>query len=307
MKFNKIACIDPCGLTSPFKEEIFKLSDQVPFIAEDNPRDNAEIIRRIDKADCVLVSWNTRIDAEVLEACPGIKYIGMCCSLYDEQSANVDIATARKLGIVVKGVRDYGDEGTVEFIFAQLINLLKGLGPYQWKKEATELTGKKIGIIGMGTLGKMVAKTALHFHMEVSYFSRTRKKEIETDGIQYLALEDLVSQCEILTTHLPRNTILLREPEFLQMKKEAILINTSLGVPFELDAFLAWIGKNYGNFAIFDSPGYGNLRTVFENHPNILLTHKSSGFTYEAKCRLTEKVWKNMLDFLQSANHPIGS
>ena len=48
--------------------------------------------------------------------------------LYDEKSANVDIETARNLGIEVKGVRDYGDEGTVEFIFAELITLFKGLG-----------------------------------------------------------------------------------------------------------------------------------------------------------------------------------
>jgi lactate dehydrogenase-like 2-hydroxyacid dehydrogenase len=91
----------------------------------------------------------------------------MCCSLYDENLANVDIAAARKLGIQVKGVKDYGDEGTIEFIFAQLIFLFKGLGKHKWKSEATELTNKSIGIIGLGTLGLMVAKIAIHFGMIV--------------------------------------------------------------------------------------------------------------------------------------------
>ena len=68
--------------------------------------------------------------------------------LYDEKSANVDIETARNLGIEVKGVRDYGDEGTVEFIFAELITLFKGLGKNKWRNEATELKNKRIGIIG---------------------------------------------------------------------------------------------------------------------------------------------------------------
>ena len=77
----------------------------------------------------------------------------------------MDIEAARKLRIDVKGVRDYGDEGTVEFIFAQLIYLFKGLGKNQWGSEATELKNKSIGIIGFGTLGQMVAKTAVHFGM----------------------------------------------------------------------------------------------------------------------------------------------
>lgn len=295
MKFNRIVCVDPCGLTEPVKQDIFALSTQPVAAFDTYPKDNDEIIKRIGDADCVLVSWNTKIDATVLEACPSIRYIGMCCSLYDEASANVDIATARKLGIVVKGVRDYGDEGTVEYIFAQLINLMKGLGSYQWKEEPTELTGKTIGIIGMGTLGEMVAKTAMHFGMVVYYYSRTRKDDVEKEGIHYLPLEELVTQCDILTTHLPRNTVLLHKKEFDLMKKNAILINTSLGLPFELDSFLQWIAKNQGNYAFFDAAGYGTYRETFEKYPNILLTHKSSGFTYEAKNRLTRKVYENML------------
>jgi len=90
----------------------------------------------------------------------------MCCSLYDQKSANVDIEAARKLGIDVKGVRDYGDEGTVEFIFAQLIYLFKGLGKNQWGSEVTELKNKSVGIIGFGTLGQMVGKIAVHFGMQ---------------------------------------------------------------------------------------------------------------------------------------------
>ena len=74
----------------------------------------------------------------------------------------MDIEAARNLGIEVKGVRDYGDEGTVEFIFAELISLFKGLGEHKWRNEATELKNKSIGIVGLGTLGRMVAKTAIH-------------------------------------------------------------------------------------------------------------------------------------------------
>ena len=117
--------------------------------------------------------------------------------LYDEKSANVDIETARNLGIEVKGVRDYGDEGTVEFIFAELITLFKGLGKNKWRNEATELKNRRIGIIGFGTLGQLVARTAIHFGMQVFYFSRTRKNELENKRIKYLPLEDLLATCDV--------------------------------------------------------------------------------------------------------------
>ena len=222
----------------------------------------------------------------------------MCCSLYDENSANVDIAAARKLGIEVRGVKDYGDEGTIEFIFAQLIYLFKGLGKQQWKNEATELTNKNIGIIGLGTLGKMVAKTATHFGMKVFYFNRSRKYGMEKEGIVYLPLNELMATCDVVTTHLPRNTILLTEQEFGIKKKNSILINTSLGLTFEKAAFVKWISHDKTSFAIFDADGVGDFVDEFSAHENIILSNQFAGFTLEAKKRLSEKVYANMTNYL---------
>ena len=160
--FKKITLIDDCGLTDPILEKLTTLSKGPVTIFNDFPKTRGEIVKRISNADCVLVSWHTKINADILQASKSLKFIGMCCSLYDEKSANVDIGAARNLGIEVKGVRDYGDEGTVEFIFAELISLFKGLGKHKWRSEATELKNKSIGIIGLETLGQMVAKTAIH-------------------------------------------------------------------------------------------------------------------------------------------------
>ena len=302
MKFRKIVQLDPCGLVSPYKEQILSLSTEPPVLYESVPKDEEEIVKRIADADCVLVSWNTAINAEIINTVPSVKYIGMCCSLYDEASANVDIGEARKRNITVKGVRDYGDNGTVEFIFAELICLFKGLGKHLWGNEPTELTAKTIGIIGMGTLGKLVAQTALHFGMRVAYYSRTRKEDIEKEGAIYTNLETLLQQSNIVTTHLPRNTTVLTEKNITLLKKDAIYINTSLGQPFEIQPFLDWIGQQSGNYAIFDAPGYGTLEAVLKQHSNIILSHRSSGFTLEARARLAKKVRENMLDYLESIN-----
>ena len=297
-KFNKIVVVDNCGLTPEIIEKINELSVEPIKLYLDIPVSDAVIVERISDADCVLVSWQTKISEHVLRSVKSVKYIGMCCSLYDEKSANVDIAEARRRGIVVKGVRDYGDEGSVEFIFSQLIFLLKGMGAHKWRNESTELTNKKIGIIGFGTLGKLVARTAQHFGMEVYYYSRTRKVDLETDQLKYLPLDEMMRMCDIVSTHLPRNTRILSAKEFKIKKKNSILINTSIGLTFDKDAFVDWITNDRTSYAIFDGCGYDESVREFKEIENVIIFNQSSGFTFEARQRLSEKVLDNMIEFL---------
>ncbi|AMP97259.1 D-isomer specific 2-hydroxyacid dehydrogenase [Pedobacter cryoconitis] len=297
MRFEKITIIDSCGLTQEIINQLTALSKNKISIYSDYPQDDDETLARIGDSDCVLVSWQTKITAEIIAQTSHLKYIGMCCSLYDEASANVNIIAAREKGIQVKGVKDYGDEGAVEFIFAQLIFLLKGLIKARWKDEPVELKNKSMGIIGLGTLGLMVAQTAQHFGMQVFYFSRSRKYEQEKNGITFLPLAELIASCDIISTHLPKNTVILTEREFKLKKPNSILVNTSLGVPFEKEAFLNWIA-DAKNFAIFDADGVGDFAEEFSGHDNIILSDQFGGFTFEAKQRLSEKVLTNITNYL---------
>ena len=300
MTFQKISIIDSCGLTQPVLEQIKSLSTEPIDIYNDYPESDAEILKRINNSDCILVSWHTKINAEVIQASPNLKYIGMCCSLYDEKAANVDIVQARQQGIVVKGVRDYGDDGTLEYIFAELIYLMKGLGKLHWQAENRELRGKSMGIIGMGTLGTMVARTAKHFGMNVFYFSRSRKLDLETEGFQFLKLEELLASCDVISTHLPKNSIVLGKEEFRRKKPNSILVNTSIGLTFDKDAFVRWIASDPTSFAIFDNPALGEHFAEFSKYPNIIISDRSSGFTLEAQSRLSEKVLANLEEFLNN-------
>jgi len=279
-------------------EQITLLSKEPVIIYNDYPDTDTEILKRIGDSDCILVSWRTKVNAEVIQASPNLKYIGMCCSLYDEKSANVDIAQARKQGIVVKGVRDYGDDGTLEFIFAELIYLMKGLGQQRWQTENRELRGKTMGIIGMGTLGTMVARTARHFGMEVFYFNRSRKPDLEAEGFGFLPLNELLATCDVISTHLPKNSNVMGEVEFRHKKPNSILVNTSIGLTFDKAAFLNWIENDPTSFAIFDGPGVGEHFDEFSKFPNVIISKPSSGFTLEARSRLSEKVLANMRNFL---------
>ncbi len=134
--FEQIVILDQTGLQDWALEELEKGSRLPLRIYETDPVNKEEVIGRIGQADCVFLSWRTKLSSEILNHCNALKYIGMCCSLYSPESANVDIEYASQNGIVVKGIRDYGDEGVVEYVLSELIRLIKGLGSHQWKKRA---------------------------------------------------------------------------------------------------------------------------------------------------------------------------
>jgi phosphoglycerate dehydrogenase-like enzyme len=292
--FRRIVAVDYTGLVATTREKLRQLADEVIFY-DDFPKSNQEIISRIGDADCVLVSWNTKIDREVMMNCSGIKYIGMCCSLIDEKSANVDIAAAREQGIQVLGVKDYGDEGVIEYIIAELIRLLKGTGKHQWKQADLELTGQSLGIIGMGTLGTMLAEKALAFGMEVFYYNRSRKADVEAVGVQFLELDKLLQRVDIISTHLPRNTVIL-DKKLGVFGDNKILINTTLEPTFDVEEFGQWIGHR-GNYAIFDRVAMGQFYDELKKHDRVIYTDKVAGWTEQAKHRLSEKVLENIHKF----------
>ena len=107
--FSKIVAIEPVSLIPSAEEALHTFANEV-VMYPDIPADDEEIVRRIGDADAVLLSYTSSIRREVMERCPNIKYIGMCCSLYSPESANVDIIYANEHGIKVTGIRDYGDK-----------------------------------------------------------------------------------------------------------------------------------------------------------------------------------------------------
>jgi phosphoglycerate dehydrogenase-like enzyme len=290
--FNKLVAIEPTRLLPEWDAKLSKYARNVRLY-EDIPADNAEIIRRIGDADCVLLSYTSRIDKDVLIACPGIRYIGMCCSLYSPESANVDILTARERGITVTGIRDYGDEGVAEYVISELVRLLHGLGGVFWKDEAVELTDIDVGILGMGATGTLVARALRFFGAKVYYFSRTRKPALEEkEAFVYLPLTQLLPKVEILCTCLNKNVTLLGPREFALFGDGKILINTSIGPSHDLPALRKWL-KNPGNYALCDSAaGIGGEE--IQALSNVFCGTHPAGLTSLAKQRLARKVIANI-------------
>ena len=239
--FNKLVIIEPINIFDVHLEQLNDVSKEVVLYST-LPKDDDEIISRIGDADAVLLSYTSSINAYVLEHCKNIKYIGMCCSLYSEESANVDIKKAKELGLVVTGVRDYGDEGVAEYIIYQLVSFLQGYNGYYWDSIGHEITNLKCGVIGLGTSGTLIAKTLKFFKADVSYYSRTRKEHLEKElEITYKDLNTLCKESEAIFLALNKNVFLLQKELFDLMIGKRILFNTSIGPGFNVEALKEWL------------------------------------------------------------------
>ena len=295
--FEKLVAIEPVNLVPSALQKLHEYAKEV-VLYEDIPSGDEEIIRRIGNADAVLLSYTSRIEKNVLEACPAIRYIGMCCSLYSEASANVDIRTARARNITVYGVRDYGDQGVVEYVVSELIRYLHGFGAKQWQEMPVELVGLKIGMVGLGTSGQLIGTGLQALGADLYYFSRTRKLEQEEKNIKYLPLKELLNTVDVVCTCLNKNVILLHEEQFQWLGNHKIVFNTSIGPSHDLPALAKWLDHGDNEFFCDTAAALGDDTGKLLASPHVNCMNKSSGLTRQALERLSEKVLKNIETFL---------
>lgn len=299
--FHKLVAIEPVSLVKEAEEKLYQYAEEV-VLYDDIPADDEEIIRRIGDADGVLLSYTSKISSHVFENCPGIRYVGMCCSLYSKESANVDIAWAEAHGITVKGIRDYGDRGVVEYVICELVRFLHGYDRPMWKEMPVEITGLKVGMVGMGVSGGMIAEAMKFLGADVSYYSRSRKPDFEAQGMEYRPLHELLERSEVVFACLNKNVILLHEEEFKKLGNGKILFNTSIGPAFEPGDLKNWLdgGDNY--FCCDTTGAIGDPSGELHNHPRVFCVNCSAGRTKQAFGLLSEKVLANIKDYWNSAS-----
>lgn len=295
---NKLVVLEPVSLVPEAEKELYKYAKEVIFY-QDMPKGDAQIIERIGDADGVLVSYTTRIERPVLEACTNIRYIGMCCSLYSPESANVDIFAANKKGITVYGIRDYGDPGVVEYVLSELIRYLHGFGAKQWKELPMELTDLKVGIVGLGTTGTMIGEALQNLGSDIYYYSRTRKPEKEARGIKYLPLKELLPKVDVVFGCLNKNVILFDEEAFELLGNHKIMFNTSIGPSHTIPALEKWLENGNNEFFCDTEAALGDTTGKLLHHPNVNCMGVSTGRTKQAFDRLSEKVLENIQKFLR--------
>ncbi len=298
MRFKKLVAIEPVSLIPSAEMELYTLADEVKLY-DDIPTSYEEIAARVGDADAVLLSYTSRLERTAMEKCPNIRYVGMCCSLYSPESANVDIRYAESRGITVTGIRDYGDEGVVEYVVSELVRLLHGFGEEPWEGMPREITGLKVGIVGLGKSGGMIADAMRFFGAEVSYFARSEKEWAKEKGYTFLPLKELLKQSSVVFCCLNKNTVLLHEEEFEALGYGKVLFNTGLSPAWDEPALMKWFA-GCGCRLYCDTVGALGGEHLL-NHPFVRCVNVSTGRTKQAFVRLSEKVLHNMKVFLGRA------
>lgn len=293
-QFKKLVAIEPVSLTEWGINEVRKTAKEAVFY-DDIPSDDDEIVRRIGDADAVLLSYTSRLTSGAMKRCPGIRYVGMCCSLYSPESANVDIIYANQAGITVTGIRDYGDEGVVEYVVSELVRLLHGFGEKPWEGQPREIGGLKVGILGLGKSGGMIADAMHFFGAEVGYFARSEKKWALQKGYRFMPLDDMLEWSDVVFCCLNHNTVLLGEEQFRRLGNHKILFNTGLSPAWEEQPMRRWIdGDNRCYCDTFGALGDDSII----GHPNVRCAGISTGRTIQSFHRLSQKVTDNIKNYL---------
>lgn len=288
--FHKLVAIEPVSLIPSAEQELYAFAHEV-VMYNDIPADDNEVASRIGDADAVLLSYTSRINRAALEKCPNVKYIGMCCSLYSPESANVDIRYANARGITVTGIRDYGDEGVVEYVISELVRCLHGFDQEPWEGMPREITGLKAGIVGLGKSGGMIADALKFFGADIAYFARSEKTDAKAKGYRFLPLNELLEQSDVVCCCLNKHTVLLHETEFKHLGNNKIMFNTGLSPAWDEAPFVEWLEGD--NLCYCDTLGaLGNEGLL--HHPRVRCMQVSTGRTRQAFDRLSAKVLANL-------------
>ena len=231
-------------------EEIYRLGEvrEYPLTPVD------KIVEYVGDAEAVLCN-KTPFTAEVLEACPNLKYIGLCATGYN----NIDVAAATRLGITVCNAPAYSNAAVAQQVFSFILRYTNRTSAYNrfvhnggWIRSETfsafeypitELAGKTLGIIGYGRIGRQVAKIAHAFDMNVIVNTRTAKQD---SSVKFVGLKELLAKSDIITLHCPltdETNGLIGLDALKLCKPTAILINTSRGAVIN-EADLAYALNN---------------------------------------------------------------
>lgn len=162
----------------------------------------------------------TPVTAEVMNRLPGLGLIATRSTGTD----HIDTAEAARRGITVANVPDYGSVAVAEHAFALLLTLTR-IRPHL--EAGTDLSGKTIGVIGTGAIGRHVMQIAHGFGMNVLAYDLERRP-----GIPYAALEDVLARADIITLHIPATPAtrhFISEQAIAAMKPGVLLINTARG------------------------------------------------------------------------------
>jgi len=304
----------PENVILPLKEKY-----EMEMNQEDRPMDRQELLLRVKDKQGLLPMLSDSINEEVLNCAPHLKMIANFGVGYN----NIDVRLATARGIMVSNTPGVLTDATAELAFTLMLSVSRRLvegdrmvreGRFKfWAPMlflGREVTGKTLGIIGMGKIGKAIAVRARAFDMRILYHNRKRinSKEEENMRVKYVDLKTLLKESDFVSLNVPlteETKHLIGKNELSLMKSTAFLINTSRGQVIDEKALVEVLRARKIGGAGLD---------VYENEPSltpglteldnvILLPHVGSG-TLETRIKIGTLAVENLIAGLEGRTPP---
>jgi glycerate dehydrogenase len=268
----------------------------------------------------ILITNKAPIRASLMEESPELRFVSVTATGFD----CVDIAAARKRGIPVSNVPVYGTRSVAQYVFALLLELCHHVSLHdqavragEWtnqpdfsirKTPLIELSGKTMGIVGLGRIGECTALLAHAFGMKVLAFDSFQRPLESGFAVEWCELDDLFARSDVISLHCPltpQTAGLVKRERLLKMKPTAFLINTARG-PLIEDADLAQaLDEGLLAGAAVDVVSVEPIRmdNPLLGARNCVVTPHIAWATAEARGRLMESTVANVAAFL--AGEPV--
>jgi glyoxylate reductase len=302
-------------LPSPGVELLQEVCD-VEINPDDSPPSRDLLTRKVRDMDGVLCLLTDRIDSDLLSSTHSLKVVSSMSVGFD----HIDIESATRKGIYVTFTPGVLTEATADFTWALLMAvnrrvveadhyLRTGKWRIQWNPTqflGVEFSGKTLGIVGIGRIGKAIAQRSKGFNMRVIYFSRTRidREQERLLDIEYVPLNILLRESDFVTIHVPLSKEtwhMIDEDQLKQMKRTSYLVNTSRGPVVNQTSLTRALQEGWIAGAGLD---------VFEKEPidasdpltcldNVVLAPHIASATKEARSKMAEVAAKNLISVLR--------
>lgn len=234
-----ISLLEPIGVSKALIEELaapIRAKGHTFTYYDTKTTEIEELKKRSAGCEVVMIA-NNPYPAEVVNACDSLKMLNVAFTGID----HVGLAACKEKGVMVCNAANYSNQTVAELVIGMTINLLRKMtaaniavreGGTSAGLMGREIGGRTVGIIGLGRIGMITAKIFQAFGAKVIYYSRNEKPEAAALGMEYVSLEKLMQESDIVSLHTPNNAStkgMISRELIDMMKPTALFINCARG------------------------------------------------------------------------------
>ncbi|MGL5822997.1 MAG: D-2-hydroxyacid dehydrogenase [Sarcina sp.] len=288
------------GVESSLKKDLEALGVMV----DENHYEAEQLVKKLNEVDAVVIRSATKIKKELID-----KIKGGSLGLIIRAGVgvdNIDVSYAMENDIEVRNTPFASSASVAELVLAHMLALARFIPQSnitmrkgEWNKKlytGVEISGKTLGILGLGRIGQNLAAKATAFGMNVIYSDSVGAIESAKD-FEYVTLDELYKKSDFISIHVPSTECLIGDEEIEKMKDGVFLINTARGSVIDINALL--IGLDTGKIAgvgldVFDNEPKFHQGLV--NNKRVSATPHIGASTKEAQERIAEEIYNIVKD-----------